>query len=127
MTKSLLASFKIFATKAIEKNNQGVKRDEIRDSLSFTQYGEFNRLRFFGLIEQNDREGGKWFLTSLGLDFFSGTKPIISIAGAFNKQPLPPYHPAWATEPRVREEKFITDIFPGKIEKYPDYREQATK
>lgn len=74
LTPSLVRSLVKLKKKVIEKNQNLVHKNEL--DLTHTEYGPFQKLRYFGLIAKVKGEGeveyGTWLLTKRGNDFLYG-------------------------------------------------------
>lgn len=81
--------------------------------LTNSQYGNFQNLRHFGLIEQLEK-GKSWEFTKLGLRFFQGEQKVLSPAGHFGGKTLEPDALAWSTHNGARKEVSIRDVLPDE-------------
>lgn len=123
MNASMANAFARFAEKyAMLK--RGLKKGEI--GITNSQYSNFQNLRHFGIIEQDDR-GQAWHLTRLGFLFYEGTMPVMSPAGFINGTTLRDDHGAWGSHAQKRRNVFIGDILPERFKQRSEYREEAAE
>lgn len=79
--------------------------------LSNSQYGNFQKLRYFGLI-QHVAGAKAWEFTKLGSEFFLGKTKVLSPAGHMGGTILDEQHLAWATHPIARKLVSLEDVLP---------------
>jgi hypothetical protein len=107
LNRLLVAAFIQFAEGRI-RAGEPVRKSELR--LGHSQYGNFQKLRHFGLIEK--RDGQRWEMTSLGWQWLRGQAKIHNPSGHMANAALPPEHPAWSTHEEPRRLVSITEMMP---------------
>lgn len=108
LSRRLVTAFLTFADARI-RLGRPVAKGEL--GLTPQQYGNFQNLRHFALIQQQER-AGPWEFTPLGLRFLRGEidlpTPVAHMAG----ETLPQDHLAWSTHKGARSRKTIRDVMP---------------
>lgn len=112
----MVTAFVAFAEARIRLGHPLVKGELELDN---SQYGNFQKLRHFGLIEP--RANRSWEMTSLGWDFLRGREPVLNPAGQFGNSTLPSGHPAWATHKVARHYIRIADVLPEAWKQRAEY------
>lgn len=112
----LLGAFIAFAEARIRTGAPLPKSDL---SLGHSQYGNFQKLRHFGLIEK--RVAQCWEMTALGWEFLRGRATVLHPAGQFGNSTLPPDHPAWSTLTEPRKAVSIGDVLPAEWRQRASY------
>lgn len=115
LNSKLVLAFLVFADCRIRTGGPVRKGDLELDN---SQYGNFQKLRHFGLIAKAG--GDLWEMTPLGWDFVRGRVSLLNPAGQFGNATLEANHPAWATHAEGRKEVRITDVLPA------EWRERAS-
>lgn len=127
MNEGMIRAFLTFAieyTRKRTKTRTGLKKGEI--GLTNTQYSNFQNLRHFDLIQQEER-GGIWHLSALGWKFFAGTATILTPAAHMGGVTLAPDHPAWSTHPHERRVISIRDVLPEEYKQRPEFQAEKSR
>lgn len=118
LNEPLISAFVAFAGRRMELGRAVAKREL---QLTHSQYGNFQKLRHFGLIAP---AGKAWEMTPLGWDFYYGRKTILTPAAQFGNAPLADDHPAWKTHDGAREAISITDVLKEGWRDRASYKEE---
>ncbi len=116
LNRALAGAFVQFAEARIAAGGP-LRKAELR--LSHSQYGNFQKLCHFGLIEKRDLS--RWEMTPLGWDFLRGRATILNPAGQFGNATLPAEHPAWSTHEDGRRPVSIRDVMPEEWKERAHY------
>lgn len=116
LNAQLLEAFVLFAEARIVANGPIEKAGL---ELSHSQYGNFQKLRHFRLIER--RESNTWEMTPHGWGFLMGQMSVYSPAAQFGNTTLDADHPAWATHKESRQTVRIGDVLPSDWQQRADY------
>lgn len=122
MNVPLARAFLAFATARI-RLGRPVKKGEL--SLTNAQYSNFQNMRHFGIISQQDR-GRYWEITPLGWSFLRGKSSVFSPAGHLGGMTLLAGHPAWATHEEGRRDLFIRDVMPEEWKDRAEFQTEKT-
>lgn len=114
LNRPLVGAFVQFAEVRV-RAGEPVRKSELK--LGHSQYGNFQKLRHFGLIE---KRGQRWEMTPLGWSFLRGSARLLNPAGQFGNSTLPEGHPAWSTHEEGRASVSIADVMPE------EWRERAS-
>jgi hypothetical protein len=118
LNKSKVAAFIKFADRYL-REGKPIAKGEL--GLTNSQYGNFQNLRHFGIIEQREK-GSEWYLTPLGEAFFFGEASVNVPAAHMAGETLPPDHPAWATHEDKPVAMMIGDIEATHYKRRPEYQ-----
>jgi hypothetical protein len=121
LNEIMLNAFKQFAHLYIANNRKGIKKGKI--GLRNAQYSNFQNLRHFGIIRQEEK-GSEWHLTPKGEGFFQGQFAILSPAGFLNGETLNEDHPAWDTYTGKQELIYIDSSVETRMKQRPEYQEE---
>lgn len=122
MNEPLCRAFIAFAKERI-RLGRPLKKGEI--GLSNAQYSNFQNLRHFGIIRQEDK-GGAWDVTLLGWMWLSGEARIHSPTAHMGGKTLLYNHEAWDTHPVKPEFITIRERFPELWKERPEYQEEKS-
>lgn len=123
MNEGHVKSFIKFCEMYLAGGKKGIKKGDI--GLTNAQYTNFQNLRYFGIIRQNEK-GNEWFLTQFGAGFYYGEDAIKSPCAYMNGNTVEDGHPAWQTHGKPRAMKMINDIYPTHYKQRPEYREEKS-
>lgn len=116
LNEPLLGAFLLFAEARI-RAGAPVRKSDL--PLDHSQYGNFQKLRHFGLVRAV--EGGVWEMTPAGWDFLRGRGRVLNPAAQFGNGALPEDHPAWMTHRGERVLVSIRDVLPTAWQQRADY------
>ncbi len=116
LNRPLALAFLVFADTRI-RVGRPVKKGELE--LSNSQYGNFQKLRHFGVVEK--RDGGAWEMTPVGWSFLAGKTLLLNPAGHFGNATLPEGHPAWSTHEEPRVPLKLSDALPEEWRQRAEY------
>jgi hypothetical protein len=116
LNRALAAAFVAFAERRIRSTGP-IKKSEIE--LSHSQYGNFQKLRHFQLIQKGDDQ--TWEMTPFGWEFLTGNAMVLNPAGQFGNATLGPDNPAWLTHKGERKAVSIREILPVEWKERLDY------
>lgn len=119
MNASMLEAFKEFARLYIAERKPIAK---VRIPLEKTEYGNWAKLKFAGIIEQHKK--GWWILTPFGEDFYHGRVCILSPWGWFEGAALQPDHEAWKTFTGKRHEIWIHSDLSKRVKRSREYEKE---
>lgn len=118
LNRGLALAFLKFAD-ARMKLGRPVEKGEL--GLTNSQYGNFQNLRHFDLIAQEEK-GRAWDFTRRGLLFFQGEAKVLNPAGHFGGKTLDPDALAWATHDGARVEVSIRDVLPEEWKQREEFK-----
>lgn len=118
LNKSMVAAFIRFADRYL-REGKPIAKEEL--GLTNSQYGNFQNLRHFGVIEQREKGSG-WHLTALGEAFYFGEHPLLVPVAHMGGETLPYDHEAWATHDDKPVAMMIGDIEATHYKKRPEYQ-----
>lgn len=116
MNAALARAFLALADAQVRTGGVVRKRDL---TLDHSQYGNFQKLRFFGLAWLQE-EG--WQVTPLGWDWLAGRRALLDPCASLGNEALPDDHLAWATHGRRRKEIGLRDVLPQEWEEREKFR-----
>ncbi len=116
MNAGLASAFVAFSIFRISAGRPVKKRDL---NLDHSQYGNFQKLRHFGLIEK--RELGAWEMTPTGWAWLTGKTLVLNPAAQFGNTTLPENHPAWLTHAEPRTPIKLADSLPAEWKERASY------
>jgi len=119
LSPSMRDSFREFARLYLQERKPVAKKDI---PLSKTDYTNWQKLRFAGIITQEQK--GYWILTPHGEEFYYGRATILSPWGWMEGKILPPEHEAWKTYQGKRHEVRIDDELSKRIKRTPGYQKE---
>ncbi len=122
LNRGLALAFLEFAK---QRMTLGRPVDKFEMKLSHSQYGNFNKLRHFGIVDQVEK-GKSWDFTKLGLEFFLGKTKILSPAGHFAGKAMEEGHLAWMTHKEGRALVSLCDVLPEEWKDLEAYRMEKT-
>lgn len=108
LNRGLALAFLEFADKRMALGRP-IEKHELE--LSNSQYGNFQKLRYFGLLQHVDGEKA-WEFTKLGMEFFLGKTKVLSPAGHMAGVILEEGHLAWMTHNGKRKLVSLEDVLP---------------
>lgn len=94
--------------------------DKTTMALTNSEYGNFQKLRYFGLIQQ-ETKGSGWYFTDRGVRFLAGAITLTSPAGHFANEVLPDDHLAWSTHTGKRTSVSLAQILPAEWKQRKEY------
>lgn len=115
--RGLARAFLKFADAAL-RNNGPVDKSTM--ALTNSEYGNFQKLRYFGLIQQEAKAAG-WYFTERGVRFLNGEITILSPAGHFANEILHDDHLAWSTHTGKRTLVSLAMLLPVEWKQRVDY------
>lgn len=92
--------------------------------LTTSQYGNFQNLRHFGIIEQAEKGSG-WQPTELGMAFYTGKAGVLEPAGMMDGETLDDRHPAWRTHGEGRNLRMIGETGRREYKKREEYQNEV--
>ena len=121
LNSCMVAAFCKFTEKYLTRYGASLKKGEI--GLSNAQYTNFQNLRHFGIIQQFEK-GGRWYLTSLGKNFYFGKSGVTNPAGHLDGETLEYTHEAWKTHDKPRKLTYIDSFLPHQYKQRTEYQEE---
>lgn len=118
LNRGLALAFLEFAK---QRMTLGRPVDKCEMKLTHSQYGNFPKLRYFGLVDQLEK-GKAWDFTKLGLEFFLGKMKILSPAGHFAGKTMDEGHLAWMTHKEGRALISLEQVLPDEWKGLEEYR-----
>ena len=123
LNRGLARAFLKFADARL-RFGRSVEKFELE--LDHSQYGNFQKLRYFGLIALVDADvpegsGRAWEMTPLGFNFLRGRATVLTPAGHFKGQPIPDDDLKWATHAPGRKPVSIQDVLGDEWKQRPEW------
>ncbi len=118
MNEGLIRAFITFSDARLRLARPVMKHEM---TLDHSQYGNFQKLRYFELIYQLENRLEGWEMTPLGWSFFRGEIMILNPAGHIAGQRLADNHSAWSSHKGGRKLIGILDVLPDEYRKRPEF------
>lgn len=97
-----------------------------RLGMSHNQQANFQKLRYFGMIDQSQKCAG-WWPTKKGLAFIYGRTPAFDLVATIEGEPLDYSHPAWTTSKIKASSRYVHEIDKAAYKKHPEYAAEKSQ
>lgn len=128
LNAGLVSAFVAFAEARI-RLGRPVRKAEI--ALDHSQYGNFQKLKHFGLVElstfgnsKEDEATEGWEMTPAGWSFLRGGLAVDTPAAQFGNTTLTADHEAWSTHKEPRRMVTIREVLPTEWQTRAEYAAQ---
>lgn len=116
--RGLARAFLKFADAAL-KSMGPVDKGQL--GLTNSEYGNFQNLRHFGIIQQ-EAKGKGWYFTERGVRFLNGEITLLSPVAHFGGETLPDDHLAWSTHPGKRAAVSLATLLPAEWKQRQEFQ-----